>query len=163
MIVCGTGHRPDKLGGYDPLNDIRVGIRRQVRQHLIELKPTQVISGMALGFDQDLVAVCLSLKIPFIAAVPFKGQESQWPESAQQIYRELLAKAARVVYVCAPGYAVWKMQRRNEWMVDEVGADGVVLAAWDGSRGGTGNCVRYARNLDRKIVRIDPDAVASNL
>jgi uncharacterized phage-like protein YoqJ len=34
------------------------------------------------------------------------------------------------------------MQRRNEWMVDR--ADKLV-ALWDGSWGGTFNCIEYAR------------------
>lgn len=145
------------------MNDIRVALRKEMRAQLIELNPTEAVSGMALGVDQDFVSVCLDLRIPFTAAVPFLGQESGWPIESQRIYFALLDRARKIEYVCEPGYASWKMQKRNEWMVDWVEEDGKLLAVWDGSPGGTGNCVRYANRRGRKIVRIDPDAVVSSL
>lgn len=30
------------------------------------------------------------------------------------------------------------------------------IESWDGSKGGTGNCVQYANSVNRKILRIDP-------
>lgn len=145
------------------MNEVRVALRKEMRIKLIELAPEKAVSGMALGIDQDFVSVCIDLRISFIAAVPFLGQESQWPAESQRLYFALLDRAEKVEYVCEPGYAPWKMQKRNEWMVDWIGEDGRLLAIWDGSQGGTGNCVRYADQLGRKIVRIDPDAVVSGL
>jgi uncharacterized phage-like protein YoqJ len=43
------------------------------------------------------------------------------------------------------------MQRRNEWMVER--AD-VILALWNGSSGGTANCVAYARQRGSRIVNV---------
>ena len=163
MRLAVTGHRPDKIGGFDPMNEVRVALRKEMRTKLIELAPEKVVSGMAIGIDQDFVSVCLDLRIPFIAAVPFQGQESEWPLASQRLYFALLDKAEHVEYVSAPGYEPWKMQKRNEWMVDWIGEDGRLLAIWDGSPGGTGNCVRYADRLGRMIVRIDPDAIVSGL
>lgn len=145
------------------MNEVRVALRKEMRIKLIELAPEKAVSGMALGIDQDFVSVCIDLRISFVAAVPFLGQESQWPAESQRLYFALLDRAEKVEYVCEPGYAPWKMQKRNEWMVDWIGEDGRLLAIWDGSQGGTGNCVRYADQLGRKIVRIDPDAVVSGL
>ena len=45
------------------------------------------------------------------------------------------------------------MQKRNEYMVDKCD---ILLAVWDGSAGGTNNCVKYARKLDKEIIIIDP-------
>ena len=45
------------------------------------------------------------------------------------------------------------MQKRNEYMVDL--AD-IVIAVWDGSASGTGNCVRYTERCGKKIIRIMP-------
>lgn len=38
-------------------------------------------SGVALGVDQDFCGVCtrLSPSVPYVAVVPFPGQESRWP------------------------------------------------------------------------------------
>lgn len=51
MILAFTGHRPDKLGGYSETNPLRAQITYEIMKQLYELKPTGVISGMALGVD----------------------------------------------------------------------------------------------------------------
>lgn len=159
MIVAGTGHRPDKLGtdafsGYIDDNPLRVWIKARLRAHLRQLKPLYVISGMAIGFDQDLAEVCIALRVPFIAAVPFVGQECRWRVDAQEKYHALLAKAHDVVIVSDGLYERWKMQARNEWMVDHCN---VLLAAFDGSPGGTAGTVNYADRVRRDTRRIDPN------
>jgi uncharacterized phage-like protein YoqJ len=106
-----------------------------------------------LGVDQDFAELCVELKIPFTAAVPVIGQEHMWPPDAQTAYTQLLAKAVGVIVVSAGPYAPWKMQRRNTWMVDQCDC---LLAVWDGSDGGTANCVRYAERIGRPLVRINP-------
>lgn len=154
MIVAVTGHRPDKLGGYEFHNPKRVWVRDRLREKLLEHKPDHCISGMALGVDQDFAYVCIEMAIPFTAAIPFVGQESKWPQAAQQFYRELRDKAVSVVVVSGGGYAAWKMQTRNEWMVDHCD---LLIAVWDGTDGGTGNCVKYADKKGRLMDRINPN------
>lgn len=149
MIYAGTGHRPDKIFQRDPYSEANhrklVGfIRGQFV--LLRLDPDEVISGMALGWDIALAQACAELGIPFAAYVPFKGQESKWPKVSRDRYTSLLDRAGRVVVVCEGGYAAWKMQRRNERMCDD--CEGV-LALWDGSAGGTGNFVEYARKTGK--------------
>ena len=139
LIIAATGHRPDKLGGYSPR--ITNSLRLLAHRYIVQQRPAFVISGMALGWDQAVAGAALLAGVPLIAAVPFRGQESKWPEQSQLAYRELLAAAARIVEVCDPGYAVWKMQKRNEWMVDHCTR---LMALWDGSPGGTKNCIDYA-------------------
>lgn len=166
MSVCFTGHRPDKLGGYNENNPIMARVRKmlthEIRRMLLSGNRT-FITGMALGVDQLAAEILLDLKdgsghisnIKLIAAVPFLGQEKMWPQASQRKFREILAKCDEVVYVCNAGYAGWKMQKRNEWMVDNSEA---VIAVWDGTAGGTGNCVKYAESAVHKpdIIRIDP-------
>lgn len=153
MIISGTGHRPQKLGGFVIPNKTFNYICKTAEKILIQESPTKIISGMALGWDTWLAQISLKLKIPFIAAVPFVGQESVWPEKSQKIYRELLELADEVVIVCEGGYSPRNMQLRNEWMVNH---SDKVLAVFDGSNGGTGNCVRYAESVKKEIIRIDP-------
>lgn len=141
MILAGTGHRPEKLGGYNnPVVEDR--LRSLAIAALQEREPEKVITGMALGWDQILAEAARACGIPYIAAVPFEGQEKRWPSASQVYYRALLKDAAEVVYVCLPGYAAWKMQARNKWMVSRADR---MLALWDGSPGGTGNCCNIAR------------------
>lgn len=157
--VMATGHRPNKLGGYDPSNPLRKRLRAKTREHLLSLEPELAITGVALGFDQDFAQVCIALKIPFLAAVPFLGQEHNWPTSSQKAYHELLAKADKVIYVSPPGYDPRKLLARNIWMVEEIGDDGSVIAAFDGSRGGTFHTVNYALSRKRSVITIDPKAL----
>lgn len=143
MIIAATGHRPDKLGGYD--EKTRRALGAMATEYLHYERPTFVISGMALGWDQAVAAAAVVLGIPFIAAVPFDGQERMWPQHSQTRYRRLLAHAERVEIIVErklPFNIAGAMQTRNEWMVDEANK---LMALWDGSSGGgTCNCIRYA-------------------
>lgn len=146
MILAGTGHRPDKLGGYKEqvftrLTDLAV-------KCLERYAPEKVISGMALGWDQAVAEAACIKSIPWVAAVPFEGQEGKWPEASQVKYRDLIAKATEIVVVCEGGYAAYKMIVRDKWMVDHCDA---VLALWNGSDGGTGTTVKYATGKKRII------------
>lgn len=153
MIVAFSGHRPNKLGGFSLPNPTYVYVCQQIEKTLLDLKPDKVISGMALGVDQWAAHIAYKLGIPFLAAVPFEGQEKAWPQASQSIYNLLLSKAVGRVVVCEGGYSADKMQRRNEWMCDNCD---LLIAVWDGSAGGTGNCVKYAESIQRKIFHINP-------
>lgn len=139
MIVAATGHRPEKLGGYG--EDVRRRLITLATDYLQSNTLNTVISGMALGWDQAVAEACVALGIPFIAAVPFEGQERRWPPESQRRYAALLGRAESVVIVSEyPGSKA--MQLRNEWMVDRADK---MLALWDGSWGGTFNCIQYAK------------------
>ncbi len=154
MIVAATGHRPDKIGGYDYYHPQRQWIREQIRRALVDLSADKTISGMALGVDQDFAQVSLDLAIPFIAALPFIDQESRWPKTSQDYWWWLLERSDDIVVVSPGPYSAPKMQIRNEWMVDHCDR---LVAIWDGTDGGTGNCVKYAqRTKPDCIYRIDP-------
>lgn len=149
MVIAGTGHRMSKLGGYN--NESFLSLVSVAENWLRENKPTKVISGMAQGWDQALAQAAINCKIPFIAAVPFEGQETRWSERGQRYFKKLLANAESITYVCDNGYSPHKMQIRNEWMVDNCD---LVLAMWDGTNGGTGNCVKYAKKVNKDMVNL---------
>lgn len=147
MIVAGTGHRPKRLGGYG--EQAWRKLWGFAMAELQTLEPEQVITGMALGWDQALARACVRLRIPFVAAVPHDGQSLRWPKQAQARYAALLAKAERVVIVSPGGYSASKMHARSRWMVDRCDA---MLALYNGcDAGGTAACVRCAMEADRPI------------
>jgi uncharacterized phage-like protein YoqJ len=158
MMVAFTGHRPDKLPdkatGYKLPNPTYLRICQKLEAALKELKPEKAISGMALGVDQYAAFVCYKLSIPFIAAVPFIGQETAWPQQSQETYKRLLALATEVVIVSEGGYSPAKMQTRNQWMVDRCDT---LIAIHDGSKGGTYNCIQYAKSINKPILIINPN------
>lgn len=146
LIYCATGHRPNKLGGYG--TDIHEGLIHLACSFLGRTAPDKIISGMALGWDLAWAEAGILSGIPVVAAIPFTGQEGKWPKYSQDYYNDTLDKCSEVVIVSEGGYASWKMQVRNKWMVDN--SNGVV-ALWDGSEGGTGNCIKYATKKDTVI------------
>jgi hypothetical protein len=158
MIVAATGHRPDKLGGYNQtaFNALADFALRRISL----LRPSGAIVGMAQGWDTAVAVACTRLCLPWVAAIPFEGQESRWDERAQNDYQKLLLCASQV-YVVNDREVVeevgvpWALQKRNEWMVDNSAG---VLALWNGDRsGGTFNCVEYAKLGRRQIINVWPE------
>jgi uncharacterized phage-like protein YoqJ len=150
-IVAATGHRPDKLGGFDADPEPLV---RLVASYLLKLSPDEAITGMALGFDQAFGWACYRIGIPFIAAVPCDGQESRWQPKQRQAYRVLLKLARRVEVVSLGPFSAWKMHRRNEWMVDQSTR---ICALYNGDQsGGTFGCIEYAEKRARPIDNLWP-------
>lgn len=166
MNIAITGHRPNKLGNdYDLVSPLIKSIKSEIvgilsKYYDIEFKQfpeVTLITGMALGIDTLFAQIAIELNIPFIAAIPFIGQERKWPSKSQKTYHYLLSKAYEVVN-CAEKdtttiYEIPRlMQKRNEWMVNNCD---VLISVWDGSNGGTANCTTYAQNnIDNKIGRV---------
>lgn len=156
MKIAVTGHRPDKLGKeyllVGPHTDY---IREKLLLALdpfMKYQPT-LITGMALGVDQLFAKIAIANVLPFIAALPCRNQDKLWPNPSKRLYHELLSKATMIIYVHDGEYTKSCMQERNEFMVDNCD---LLIAVFDGSPGGTYNCVEYAVNNNTSILRIDP-------
>jgi uncharacterized phage-like protein YoqJ len=150
MILSGTGHRPEKLGNeweYD--GPVTKAVCDETICWLRKLRPDRVLTGGALGFDTILAICALSEGTPLEILVPFEGQESKWSRDHQSLYHWILSQpGVKKTVVCEGGYAAWKMQKRNESLVDRSDA---LLACYDGTGGGTGNCVAYASSKGKAI------------
>lgn len=146
MIIAATGHRPKSLKtGYDLAPLIALA-----KPWLAARAPSVILSGMALGWDQAVAIAALDLGISVHAYIPFNGQADAWPTHSQVAYQNLLLRCAYIKVVSPGGYEPWKMQVRNEAMVDDCDS---VLALWNGEKtGGTYRCVEYAEKKARKPV-----------
>jgi uncharacterized phage-like protein YoqJ len=156
MRIAVTGHRPNKLGHeYGHRGPYSDAIRAYFKKQAIELGCEVGISGMALGVDMIWAVVMIELKLPLIAAIPFTGQELAWPKQSQMVYHAILSypKCTKVI-VCSGGYSPQKMQVRNEWMVDH---SDKLIGIWDGTSGGTGNCINYARSRGIELIIQNPN------
>jgi uncharacterized phage-like protein YoqJ len=156
-----TGHRPQKLPCrydethpfYSALYDKLLDIVQDARIYAEDKGDTlTLMSGMALGVDTMFAEIAVVLDIPFIAAVPCTNQDSRWNKQSQTKYRDLLSKAQKVVTISIV-YDNSCMQKRNEYMVDN---SDYAIAVWDGSSGGTKNCIDYLKKKQKpiKYVRI---------
>ncbi len=149
-IVAFSGHRPPKLGlswAGDEQRDLDV--IADMADMLVRLKATSVITGMALGIDQLAARAAIRRGIPFDAYIPFPGQESRWPLVRRDAYHQLLDQARSVWYI-SKTYSAAAFQKRNVHMVDD--AD-VLLAYFDGSPGGTKNCIDYAVSIGQEVIK----------
>jgi uncharacterized phage-like protein YoqJ len=175
-----TGHRPPKIGGYDPNHPLRRAVCHALRTTLIDLTARPgvdalggndtmnpiCISGMALGVDQDFATIALNLGCVVHAYCP-TNQNNRWPVEARQAYHELLQRITEEgkhgdrihILIQEEGESYAQMlQRRNEAMVN---AADHIIAVWDGSSGGTANCLRYAQSIGRPApTLIDPRNLA---
>lgn len=143
MILAATGHRPDKLGGYDEVTFLQLANFAVTK--LRETNPDEVIVGMAMGWDLAVGIAAIDMGIPITAAIPCLDHDARWTDYWRRITAIVRACAARECLVTDRPYELYMMQKRNRWMVDRCDE---VLALWDGSFGGTANCVSYA--LERK-------------
>ena len=116
--------------------------------------PMVALTGCALGVDQDAAGVWYRMGVPYVAVVPFDGQDSRWPAEARRVYAQVLEKAAGVKVVGDQGEDPRAaLFRRNEWMCC---ADHLI-SVWDGSHGGTAHATRLWQRAFAPVSRINPD------
>lgn len=160
MIVGVTGHRPVKLWGYG--EDAKIHEEKMkiyFMNELLGLKATEAVTGMALGVDTVfaravLYMIDLKYDITLTCAIPCRNHSSKWiSKNSIDEYNYILSRANKVVLVSDCEYNNAVMQLRNEWMVDYCNT---MIAVWDGSRGGTANCVRYAKARNKEIRQVRP-------
>ena len=110
---------------------------------------------MARGVDIWAAQIVLKLRgagypIKLMCACPYVGFETGWNQDWQRQYREILAAADFVKYVCG-GYSRSCFQIRNEWMVNHSAR---VIAVFNGEKSGTKNTIDYAAKVGVPIVSI---------
>lgn len=176
--ICFTGHRPNKLFGYDWNTEKNQQIMLKISDAIEDIlskcevgDEIKFIGGGALGVDQMAISIVNTLKnfypqwINVEIAVPFKNQACKWFNKTDvDRYISQLEEADIVTYVDKLDsykikgyqedvYYTAKMQKRNQYMVD---SSDIVIAVWDGTNGGTGNCVNYAKKQGKEIIYINP-------
>lgn len=159
---CFTGHRPEKLLSImENMETVEAEIKNRlktaVRAAIADGFET-FITGMARGLDLWAADVVLEEKknnpqIKLICAIPFVGFEKRWNIADKRHYQTILSHADYVKIVCEH-YSMSCFQLRNEYMVDHANR---VIAAYNGTSGGTKNTVNYARRRGVFVVNILED------
>ena len=153
MRIAVTGHRPNKLWGYDYHHPNYIRLGSTLRNLLIKHDATLAISGMALGVDTIFALVALKLGTPLESAIPCQNMDKLWRPESKQLFNSILERATTVTLVTDKPYKPQYMQTRNEYMVDHCD---LLIAVWDGTPGGTYNCIRYAKQVGKQIIYINP-------
>ncbi len=157
MRVSFTVHRPNKIGGYDENNELRVQIKQDIRDFLTsqfnETPDLTVLVGGALGVDTDVARECWRLAIPYILCAPCRNQDSKWRAESRVAYKKMCELAHQVIYVHDGAYTSAQcLFDRNKYMVDN---SDKLVAVWNGDTfGGTWHCMSYAKSVNKPIAHI---------
>lgn len=167
---CFTGHRPDKLHGYNKLHPNNLILFGKLKYEIANLYKYHginiFISGMALGTDLWAAEVVLELKeiipnLKLICAIPCKNHHDTFYGEDRLLYNYILDNADYVHNVTGIKYFPRCLQIRNEWMVNNSSGQ---LAVWNGTKGGTLNCIEYANKVGKKNrIVINPNSFSVNI
>ena len=154
---CFTGHRPEKLPwGYNESDPRCLDLKRRMADAVetaYEEGFRHFICGMAQGCDLYFCECVLALRescpdVSIEAAIPCPSQAARWPFAQRQRY-ESLVEACDLQNMIAAEYSYGCMQRRDRYMVDHAS---LLIAAFDGSAGGTRYTMEYAMRQGLSVV-----------
>jgi len=160
--VCSfTGYRFKKLyeafGGQSDITGLKNKLNAEI-DDLISRDFSVFQCGMALGSDMLFAEAALEFKkkyprVKFNAIIPCTGQEKSWNQKQREKYHYLLENASEIKFLSNSAYFDGCMQIRNRYLVETCD---LLLAVYDGKRGGTMQTVEYAKKNNKKIRIIDP-------
>ena len=149
ISCCFTGHRPAKLPWGSREEDPRcAALKRRIADALeaaYQEGSRHFLCGMALGCDLYFCEAVLRLRaarpdVTLEAAIPCPTQAGAWPPAQRERYARLVA-ACDYETVVSARYTSACMHRRDRYMVDHAS---LLIAAFDGTPGGTRYTVEYA-------------------
>lgn len=154
---CFTGHRPTKLPWrYDETDNRCLRLKQRMADAVetaYEEGYRHFLCGMAQGCDLYFCECVLALRtrhpdVTVEAAIPCPTQADAWPASQRERYRTLV-EACDFETMVSQRYTPYCMQRRDRYMVDHAS---LLIAAFDGSAGGTRYTVEYAMRRGLAVV-----------
>lgn len=152
MICAFTGHRPQRLPWGSREEDPRCLALKQLMDEAVAQAVARgcdtFLCGMARGCDTYFAEAVLQRGLRLEAVVPCPEQADRWPQADKARYKKILLQCGSI-RVLENAYSEGCMIRRNEAMVDM--AD-ILITVYDGSGGGTGSAVAYAREKGVEII-----------
>ena len=114
-------------------------------------------SGMARGTDMWCAEIVLELKkiypnIKLTAIIPCRTQTNGWTDAEKRRYDKILGECAAVVGV-SESYTKSCMMKRKRALVN---CCDLLIAVFDGQKGGTANTISYARSKAKEIITVSP-------
>lgn len=170
-----TGHRPDKLWGYDLGKPEYDKLQRRLEEiiDVLLIRYEQVVchSGLALGADTVWSIAVLNKReqypnrVRFHAEIPFMGQATKWFGDSVNFWEYQVSNAdSKTVYLTKkedeewskiPKYKISKaLNDRNKGMVT---SSDILIAVHNGSKSGTQNAINDAKKLNKYILEWHPD------
>lgn len=150
---CFTGHRPEKL----KLSEQKLAALLETEiKRAIASGYTTYITGMAKGVDLVAAEIVLRQRkhdprLKLICALPYPGFGLHWNSGWTERFQRVLDQADLTRTIC-PGFTYAAYQTRNEWMVRH---SALVIAVFNGERGGTKNTLDFAKRNGVPYVMIN--------
>ncbi len=154
-----TGHRASKLPWQNDESDIRCIVLKEKIADAVEAiyrsGIRHFICGMANGCDMYFCEAIIKLRashddITLEAAIPWEGQSDGWSDDLKKRYFKLVEDCDYYTLVQS-NYTPDCFMRRNRYMVDN---SSVIIAAYNGSPGGTMKTMLYAIRQGIEIVEL---------
>ncbi len=161
ITCCFTGHRPNKLPWKsDERHPLCIDFRSRISDIIYSVWRSgylRFLCGMARGADLIFCEEALKLRsdhpeIRICAIIPCEEQTESWPLSEKKRYT-LLSSQCDEQIVLQKEYTPDCMQKRNRFMVDN---SSLLIAAYNGSHGGTMQTMLLARRGGLSILEIKP-------
>ena len=164
MKICAfTGSRPEKMPVLQnpesaEYKELIGRIRTQIKELTERENVTSYLSGAAKGIDLIAAEIVLELKrdypkITLECVVPYLAQANGWSEEHKEQYQSVLDRSDKVT-VLQEDFSRGCLQKRNRYLVEN--AD-IVLAVWNGTKGGTEYTIKYAEKLNKELIIIHVD------
>lgn len=149
--ACFTGHRPEKMGRSE--QEVKALLNREIDRAVGDGFDT-FITGMARGVDLWAAELIVERKneknFCLICALPYPGFGTGWDQMAKKSF-QLVLEQADLVETVHDSYVPYCFQERNIWMVDHSRR---VIAAYNGTKGGTRNTILYAEKQKTEVCNI---------
>lgn len=160
--VCFTGHRPEKLPGFEAINNPELKIIKSMLYYQIFSAAEEgfefFITGGARGVDIWAAEYVIEMKrkfpnIKLICAKPFEAHVESFKGEDLWCYLNVIDKADEVIDV-SKEYSKQCYRLRNEFMVDNSSR---LIAVLGDMKSGTGQTVNYARKqgIEVKLINVD--------
>lgn len=135
--------------------NLKMQIKNTITELIEKENAIHFISGMALGVDMICAEIVLELKktypqITLECAIPCETQAAKWNEKYRDRYFNTVIASDKETML-QTHYTADCMMKRNKYMVDK---SDIVVAVWNGSKGGTANTINYAKQSEKTIKQI---------
>ena len=152
-----TGHRPQRVGGYNP-NPTQDFVKSELERVIQKLNngSVELVTGMALGVDQWFCEIGLKLSLKVHAYLPCKGQSAKWRPAQKEHHRNLTLQCDWRLISKDTYTGPKQLLDRNTAMVND---SNIAIIVWDGKKeGGTWHAVQEIRKAShiKQAIHINP-------
>ena len=160
--ACFSGLRSQKLPWGSHETDERcLAMKKKLRgivEDAVQNGYKTFLCGMAIGFDMICAETVLELKktysdLKLIGALPCKDQDKFWSSENKKRYQVLLRQLDGIRCVYNHYIGPECMLERDEYMIKK---SSLLIALFNGKKGGTMKTISYAKRQGIKIIVIEP-------